>query len=126
MNSRHMNIPINPMARVERADGIHTRHVLLFLVVTFGVSWCLALLSPHAAGEEGVARTDLPLIGMLVPTFVVMLIELFCIPDSMLFIRNAARVPRMIAFAYLLLTLLVGLNYAIGLVITPTPVFLRP
>ncbi len=82
--------------------------ILIFLFATFGLSWGAALLPNRSAGDETLLRSGLPPLGMLIPAFVALVIEIFAARESSIYLRRYTEKPRLILFAYLLLTLLVA------------------
>lgn len=110
---------------MNQVQGFRVGRVLLFLLLTFGLSWGLMLLSMQAASSTGSTSLDLPPIGMLIPAFAALLLEIFVWPDSKLYVRKPGSVPRIVVGAYLLMTLLVAALFAAGVILRPSPPHLQ-
>lgn len=82
--------------------------LVLFLVSTFALSWGATLITTISTEQDAFVRSELPPLGMLIPAFVALLIELFFKRESKIYYRRITRIPRLIIFTYLLLTVLVG------------------
>lgn len=96
-------------------DKLRLGRVVLFLVLTLGLTWSIALVVARHTDKNAYINPGLPPLGMLVPAFVALSIELFGAPDSAIYYRKYREKPRLIIWAYLLLTLLMGVSYGFAL-----------
>lgn len=83
--------------------------VALFLILTLGLTWGIAYAVARYTGQNAFVNPGLPPLGMLAPAFVALAIELFGPRDSQIHFRTYREKPRLILWAYLSLTLLMGL-----------------
>jgi membrane protease YdiL (CAAX protease family) len=88
--------------------SINTRRVLAYIVLTLGVTWGLMLLTTTREGRDAFLNSALPPSGMLVPAFIALLLEVFLVKESRLYFRTYTQPPRLIVYAFLLLTILVA------------------
>ena len=82
--------------------------LFVFILGTFILSWAGMLLPAQAGNGERLLQRALPPLGMLIPAFVGLVIELFATRDSLIYFRTYKEKPRWVLCAYLVLTLLVG------------------
>lgn len=88
---------------------IRVSRVVAFILVTLGLTWGLMWITAIRVGSAAFLDPVLPPLGMLVPAFVALHIEIFVAQESPLYFRKSAGPARAVIYAYLLITLLVGL-----------------
>ena len=95
--------------------GVRFPLLALFLAVTFGLSWGIPLVTAMSTGKGPYGASELPPLGMLIPAFVALLLQVFVSGESKIHFRKITGAPRLIIYAYLLLTVLVGLLTVVSL-----------
>ena len=95
---------------------IRTRRVVLFLVLTFALSWGFDLIVAAASGYEAYLDLGMTPWGMFVPAFVALSLQLFVFKDSPIYFRRYKEKPRWILVGFLLLALIYGLVTVLAVV----------
>jgi len=88
--------------------GINVKRALAFIILTFGLTWGLMFLTMAREGSQAFVNPALPPSGMLIPAFVALFLEIFLLKNSKIYFRTFTQPPRLIADAFLLLTVLVA------------------
>jgi membrane protease YdiL (CAAX protease family) len=97
----------------------------VFLATTLCITWGIAQVTAQYKGENAFLNPDIPPLGMLVPAFVAICIEVFWAKDSKIYFRKYHEKPRLIFLAYLLITLLLGVITIVALTTQIIPEGLR-
>jgi membrane protease YdiL (CAAX protease family) len=108
--------PADPEAlRQHRRDAwtmsvrrVRLPRVLLYLILTFALSWGFDAAVAGAAGYQAYLATGMTPWGMFVPAAVALVLRMFIFPDSPLHYRRYQEKPRWLLLAYLVLTLAYG------------------
>lgn len=95
-------------------SGVRIGRALGFIFATLGLTWGIHWFTAQHAGGEAFLNDALPPLGMLIPGFVALIIEVFISKESRLHFRKFKEPPRLIVFAYILLTFLVGVITVLG------------
>jgi membrane protease YdiL (CAAX protease family) len=95
-------------ARTDSTQRVHLGHVFSFLILTFGLSWGFDLLVALTVGQAVYLASGLNPMGMFVPAFSALLLQLFAFKDSLVYFRTYREKPRWIFHSFLLLTVLNG------------------
>ena len=90
-------------------ESVRLPLLALFLAVTFGLSWGIPLVTAMSTGKGPYGASELPPLGMLIPAFVALLLQVFFSSESVIHFRKITRTPRLIIYAYLLFTVMVGI-----------------
>ena len=82
------------------------KRVVLFLALTFGLSWGFEGVVALTIGQPAYLETGLHPLGMFFPAFSALVLQIFFFRDSALYFRTYREKPRWIVYSYLLLTVL--------------------
>jgi membrane protease YdiL (CAAX protease family) len=87
---------------------IKVKRVAAYIIVTLGVTWGIMLLTTTRKGGDTFLNPALPPAGMLIPAFVALILEVLLLRESRLYFRKYTEPPRLIVYAFILLTILVA------------------
>jgi len=88
--------------------NIRIMRVLIFLSLTFLLSWGFDWLIIYSRGLNTYRNLGMSPWGMLVPAFVALILQIFFFKDSQLYYQTYKEKPRWILFGFLTLTILYG------------------
>jgi hypothetical protein len=89
-----------------RTPGIRRGRVVIFLVLTFGLSWGFNLLIALTVGQKALLAAGLTPLDMFFPAFSALILQLFLFRDTPIHIRDYQGKPRWILYSFLMLTVL--------------------
>ena len=87
---------------------IQVKRIAIFLFLTFLLSWGFDLLIIYFAETDPYSGLGMSPWGMLVPTFVALILQIFVFKDSPLNYRVNKEKPRWILYGFLILTIIYG------------------
>jgi membrane protease YdiL (CAAX protease family) len=99
--------------------------VLLFLALTFGLTWGFELLVELTIGQAAYLETGLNPMGMYFPAFSAIFLEMFVFKDSAIHFRTHKGETRWVLYGFLLLTALNGVVTALALTTDVRPLILQ-
>lgn len=103
---------------------IRAARVLVFVLLTLGLTWGMMWITWARLGSGAFSDPALPPLGMLIPAFVALFMEVFIAKESPLYFRAAAGPARLVVYTYLLLTFLVGVVIFLSLFTQIVPAIL--
>jgi membrane protease YdiL (CAAX protease family) len=89
----------------EKKPAVNWKQVVIFLALTFGLTWLLDLVLFKIGGLTHPAASIMLQLQMLLPAFSAILLGLFFYKNSPLYFRNNRSISRWFVYFYLLLTL---------------------
>ena len=108
---------------MDMQSGVRIGRVLGFIFSTLGLTWGIHWFTAQHLGGEAFLNQALPPLGMLIPGFVALVIEVFISKESRLHFRKFKEHPRLIFYAFMLMTITAGVITALGL-FTRVPIYL--
>jgi membrane protease YdiL (CAAX protease family) len=104
---------------------VNVRRVLLFLALTFGLSWGFDLLVSRTVGQAAYLQTGLNPLGMFFPAFSALLLQTFFFKDSPLYYRTCTDRTRWVPYSFFLLTVLMALVTLLALTTSIRPLIVQ-
>ncbi len=97
---------------------LHFKKLLLFLALTFGLTWGFEWLVAHTIGQSAYLQIGLQPTGMLSPAFSALILQIFVFKDSAIYFRTHREKTQWIFYGFLVVTVLNGIVNLLAL-ITP-------
>lgn len=104
---------------------IKINRVVLFLLLTFGLTWGLEFLVALTIGQAAYLRTGLHPLGMFFPAFSALLLEVFFFKENRLYFRTHKEPTRWIFYGFFLLVFLNGILTLLSLITAMQTAILR-
>jgi membrane protease YdiL (CAAX protease family) len=86
--------------------NINVKKIVLFLLLTFGLTWGFELLIALTITQASYLKTGLHPAGMFFPAFSALILQIFVFKDSSLYYRRNKDKTRWIFYSFLILTVL--------------------
>ena len=94
---------------------VRVKRVVLFLVLTFGLTWGFEWLVALTTGQVAYLKMQLNPMGMFFPAFSTLLLQMFVFKDSPLYFRTYKEGPRWVFYGFFVLTFLNGVVTVLAL-----------
>ena len=104
---------------------LQTRRVLVFLILTFSLTWGFELLVALTIGQAAFYQTGMNPLGMFFPACAALFLQISIFKDSPIYFRTYTARPRWIFYSFFLVTALYSLPTLLVLTTSVRPMILQ-